>query len=331
MPRWEKQFDEPMLRQAAQLLEVDPHVIQHIGGFENIVFSFMKDGQELILRVGHSTHRSPEMVVAEMHFMDYLATHQVRIVKPVLFADGELIACIDAGEEQFILTVFEKAPGSHINSAHPEWGPKLFTQWGEVTGMMHALEQNYQLPAGMKPRPHQDVNGFDTFDFGEEEQALYARLQEVNTQINALPHDRAAYGLCHRDLHPGNFFVQDGDIIAFDFDDCGYDYLIQDIAIAVYYGTIFGNWKEPIYELQHTSAIANQLFKDFMTGYNRHYMLNNYWMEQLPLFIEKRRLELCLLLYKSYSDASASEVNQAWLRHNIQAVKQGIPCMQLNI
>lgn len=331
MPRWEQQFNQDMLEQAARLIEVDLQDIKHIGGFENIVYSFRKDGRELILRVGHSSHRTPEMAAAEMHFINYLATHQVRVAKPVHFSNGQLTACIDAGEGQFILTMFEKAAGSHIDSSHPDWGSELFEQWGELTGMMHALEQHYQLPADMQPRPHQDYSGFDTKDFGAEEQALYSRLQEVEARINDLPRERAAYGLCHRDLHPGNFFVQDGRIIAFDFDDCGYDYLVQDIAMAIYYGTVFGNWKAPVYELEQTSAIANQLLKDFMTGYNRQYQLERRWMEQLPLFIEKRRLELCLLLYKEYSAANEPEVNRAWLRYNIQAVEQGIPCMQLTI
>lgn len=331
MPRWEQRFDEYRLEEAAQLIEVEPHRIKQIGGFENIVYSFPKNGQDLILRVGYSTHRTPEMVAAEMHFMDYLAAHQVRIAKPVRFSNGELIACIASGEEQFILSVFEKAPGGHINASHPDWGPGLFQRWGEITGMMHDLEQEYQLPEGMQARPHQDIIGFDTSLFGAEEHELYTRLIEVDAQINALPHERTAYGLCHRDLHPGNFFVQERNIIAFDFDDCGYDYFVQDIAIAVYYGTIFGDWNVPIYDVEQASAVGNLLYKEFMTGYNRHYRLEDHWIRQLPLFIEKRRLELCLLLYKPYHEAGVSEAKRSWLRHNIEAVKQGIPCMKLEL
>lgn len=279
MPRWEQEIDEQLVKQAAQLLEVEPGLIQHIGGFENVVYGFPKDGQDLILRVGFSTHRSPAMVEAEMHFMDYLAAHQVRIAKPIRFSNGELTACISAGEGQFILSVFEKAPGGHINASHPDWGSELFQRWGEVTGMMHALEQSYQLPNGMQARPHQDHIGFDPSHYGAEELELYTRLIELEAQINALPHERAAYGLCHRDLHPGNFFVQDGHIIAFDFDDCGYDYLVHDIAIAVYYGTVFGNWSAPIYETEQASTVANRLYQDFMTGYNCYYQLDPYWMQ----------------------------------------------------
>jgi len=41
--------------------------------------------------------------------------------------------------------------------------------------------------------------------------------------------------LIHTDVHAGNFFVDDGRITVFDFDDSSYQWFASDIAIALYY------------------------------------------------------------------------------------------------
>lgn len=42
MPNWQVKFDEEMLKQAAQQIQVDWTTIKYIGGFENVVYSFQK-------------------------------------------------------------------------------------------------------------------------------------------------------------------------------------------------------------------------------------------------------------------------------------------------
>ncbi|MGZ9585768.1 phosphotransferase enzyme family protein [Paenibacillus marinisediminis] len=332
MPNWQQQFNEELLAQAAQRIGVEQESIIHCGGFENVVYSFQQGGQDLILRVGHSSHRTVELMASEMHFMDYLAKHGVRIARPVAFPSGQLIETLESEDAIFILTMFEKAAGGHIDCNHKDWGPRLFEQWGEITGKMHALAQEYILPADMTARPHQDVLGFNKSSFGPEEHKIYDRLQEVDKEINALPHEAGAYGLCHRDLHHGNFYVHESNMIAFDFDDCGYDYYVQDIAMAVYYGAVFGAWRTPEYENARVSKLANELLASFMIGYNREYQLDAKWLKQLPLFVEKRRLELCLLLYASCQESSSgSPERKAWLKHNLQDIDHGVPCMELQL
>jgi len=42
-----------------------------------------------------------------------------------------------------------------------------------------------------------------------------------------------SYGLVHCDVNPTNFYVNDGQITLFDFDDCAYNWFINDIAVAL--------------------------------------------------------------------------------------------------
>lgn len=330
MPSWENRFDDEMLTKAAHIIGIQKEALKHIGGFENVIYGFEREGRALILRVTHDSHRSVELMASEMHFMDYLAKHGVQIASPVAFDSGNLMECISRENETFILTLFVKAPGGHIDARHKDWGPQLFEQWGEITGTMHALEQNYELPEGMIPRPHQDKIDFDLSKFSEIEKMAYEKLLQVDAQINALPHEAGAYGLCHRDLHHGNFHVHNGQMIAFDFDDCGYDYFLQDIAMAVYYGSVFGNRSMLQYDKERISELANGILTSFMKGYNREYQLDSKWLVHLPLFIEKRRLELFLLLFEEFGN-SADQDKKAWLEYNLHEIEQGIPCMELDI
>jgi amicoumacin kinase len=330
MPNWQNRFDQDMLVQAGQLIGVDGQAFKHIGGFENVIYGYKQDDQERILRVTYTTHRSVELMESEMHFMDYLAKHGVQVACPVAFASGKLVECLSSGEDTFILTLFEFAPGGETGSNHENWGIELFEEWGEITGKMHALAQNYKLADGMTPRPYQDSIGFDTSKFGPTEQMVYEKLQEVSERINALPQEKGAFGLCHRDLHHGNFHVHNGQIIAFDFDDCGYDYFVHDIAMAVYYSAVFGNWRKPNYKNEQVSELANEVLVSFMKGYHRYHQLDAKWLEQLPLFIEKRRLELFLLTFEEFSNSSnEDEVN--WRKHNLQEIEQGMPCMEIRL
>lgn len=153
-------------------------------------------------------------------------------------------------------------------------------------------------------------------------------MLQINDRINQLPRNREGYGLCHRDLHPGNFFVHEGQITVFDFDDCGYDYMVHDIAIAVYYSTIFGDWRKPEVEQSRTSSLASAMLTSFMKGYNREYALDNKWLEELPLFTEKRRLELVLLLFQEFSE-SQREQDREWLARNIQDALNDKACLEL--
>nr|WP_275444621.1 phosphotransferase [Paenibacillus sp. ACRRX] len=322
-------FTEEQLQLSAQRLGIEVDRLYPIGGFENIIYGFEQGGRDLILRISHSAHRSAAQIESELDWVHFLAEQGVRVVCPMPFSSGQFIERLEAEEGYFTLAVFEKAEGSHVNASHELWGPHLFELWGEITGDMHAKTVGYRVAEGLESRPHQDDLGLAVDRFSDVEHELYHKLSEVSAAIDALPRVTDHYGLCHRDLHQSNFFVDSSGITAFDFDDCGYDYFLQDIAIAVFYGSVFGNKQQIEYEEARVSTAANEVFRHFMTGYNRKYQLDKKWLVHLPLFIEKRRVELTLLLYTIWGSQAVDENKRAWLAHNVDGIRNGIPCMQL--
>ena len=101
--------------------------------------------------------------------------------------------------------------------------------------------------------------------------------------------------------------------------------------MAVYYGTIFGMHGNPLSDINKASEIGQQFLNDFMEGYERANHLEDFWLKKLPLFIEKRRIELCLLLAEEWGPNQPKAERREWLRMNREGILKGVPCMVLGV
>lgn len=335
MAEWHKRVTEEVLAAAAGRLDIASGELRHVGGFENMIYSYHKDNRECMLRVSHTLHRPEEQVISEMHWVDYLARHGVNVAKPLPFPSGKLVERLEAGADKegcFLLAISEKAPGRHVNGGSPEWGRELFEGWGEITGRMHAAARGYTLPPQLAPRPSEDTAPADPFEPRTAGETEVRRVFEAYAeQIRRLERTPDSYGLCHRDLHQGNFHVHDGAIVAFDFDDCGYDHFVQDIAMAVYYASSFPEWRKPVADAKLLTESANVFLDAFLTGYGRANRLDSRLLKQLPLFIERRRADLTLILREAWSRPEANPDQRRWLEWNMRELAEGRACMELHV
>lgn len=330
MNKWQKQFTLEHLRDAAACYGVHEDDIAKVGGFENLVYAMKYRGHTAILRVTHESHRTERQVQAELNFVHHLAEHQVNVCKPLPSPGGRLLEQLPSEHGTFLLSAFEKAPGGHVNGSHPAWNDSLFEEWGRITALMHAAAVPYTVPAGEPDRETEDEPAYSpSAEMPEEGRLLYEAFRRYEEQIGSLPRSKESYGICHRDLHHGNFYVDNGVIYAFDFDDCGYDYFVQDIAMAVYYASTFPQWSTPAASREQTTEAARRVFASFMEGYGKVRRIDDYWLKQLPLFIEKRRIDLCMILAEEWR--GGSEAQRHWLCWNIEGIANGTPCMDLDL
>jgi len=103
-----------------------------------------------------------------------------------------------------------------------------------------------------------------------------------------LPKDRAGYGLIHQDAHGGNFFIKDGAITLFDFDDCMYGWFIYDIAMVLFYAAL---GKEDM------AAFTKTFMGDFLQGYAQENMLDPPWLPEIPHFLKLREIDLYAIIH----------------------------------
>jgi Ser/Thr protein kinase RdoA (MazF antagonist) len=267
--------------------------IRLLDGFESHIFEFERAGELFILRLSHSSRRSPELIHGEVDWINHLAAGGAGVARAVPSPRGELVETIDdAAGGQFLATAFVKARGAHPRWAG--WTPEILEAYGRLVGRTHALTKDYVPRRPEWCRPEWDAPVFDYVAqyLPRSETVARARYRETLARVRALPRGRDNYGLTHQDAHGGNLFADEaGRITLFDFDDCGYHYFANDIAMCLFYMTTGP---------RNTREFAQQFLAHFMRGYEQENAPAGWWLAELPAFMKLREIELYAQLHREF-------------------------------
>lgn len=269
-----------------------------IGDVENFVYAWERDGEAVILRLTHSSHRTREQVMGELAWIDHLYQGGAPACRPIPSRSGAIAEVISAGETYFVAALFERAPGRPARPDDPAlWNADLFREWGRVTGRMHALTKGYDPASPELRRPRvedEELIASATRYLPASDTAVLRELNETVAWLRTLPRERDGYGLIHGDLHHGNFLVDEGRIAVFDFDDCGYFWFVADVAIPLYY-ILHGI---PPEERDRRAQVAKEFLTPFWEGYSEENALDPTWLGHIPRFHRFRDLELYVFCHK---------------------------------
>ncbi len=270
--------------------------IELLDNVANFVYQFQRGQQWKILRITHSSHRSEEQIIAELDWVNFLAEHTVPVARPCLSKNKRLTELLAVGDTYFTAVVFEFAPGQLIENADPaEWNPDLFRSMGRIIGRMHRISKVYHPDHLSQKRPHwyEDDLIENARQYLPPDQMKAAdELEEILSQFNQLSASPDDYGLIHSDMNPTNFHVDNGKITLFDFDDCGYNWFINDIAVAMpLYSNMF---KKPDWETQLCEFIVW-----FMRGYEEENHLDDKWLGLLPICIRLQNLITLVAMHQA--------------------------------
>ena len=130
------------------------------------------------------------------------------------------------------------------------------------------------------------------------------KWEDIRERLKALLINRETYGFIHNDNHQMNIITAKQDIAVIDFDCAECHFFINDILLPVQ-GLLFdvtGGMMSPIYNME----VLKEFYSHFLRGYRTENQIDQFWLEQLGLFLEYRRL----LLYT---------VMQGWMEHDQQA------------
>jgi Ser/Thr protein kinase RdoA (MazF antagonist) len=113
-------------------------------GCENLVYEYERDQQSCILRISYRPDRTAERILAELHFVNYLAEHGVRVSKPMPSQHGRQLETLHIRGLPLHIVSFVKGKGMRIPDngyRYREDAPieEYFQNWGWVLGRMHAL------------------------------------------------------------------------------------------------------------------------------------------------------------------------------------------------
>jgi len=313
-PKIVKRYNDDILNEAMQRFGIQKNEIELLDGFESFIYEFNRpQGGEFILRVSHSGRRTPEMIAGEVDWINYLARGGANVARAILSKGGKLVEAIGDGHgEQFLATAFLKAQGGP--SLKTEWTPEFVAHYGRVIGRIHALTKDYVPSKPSWQREEWDAPGnldMEKWMPASETMALQ-KFQELMSHLETLPKDRDGYGLIHQDAHGGNFFVHEGQITLFDFDDCVYSWFIYDIAMVLFYAAMF---KEDIV------AYTDAFMRDFLRGYSQENKLDPIWLVELPYFLKLREIDLYALIHFSFDLESEDD---PWITGYMKGRKQRI-------
>ncbi len=298
---------------------------QTLDGFENVVLEAEREGRPYVIRLTHHTHRTVDMVHAELHWIDYLSSHGVSVCRPVRSRSDSLVESIRTDSDQFLAVAFERAPGGPVKREH--WTDAMTRNRGSLLGRIHHLTKRYEpLPA-----PARRLHWYDDDDFMMYRQYLPAedrvvgdRFEQLQAYLRKLATDPDSYGLIHMDAHTGNIFFDGDRPTLFDFDDCCYDFLVSDIAISLFYAVVMYP------DEKHRSEFARHFLTTFLEGYREQNRLDNRWRELIPWILKRREMVLYVAIHNGFDPENFDEWCRAYRDRHRERIINRTPYLDLD-
>jgi len=288
-------MNNQIVRQAAGLWSGHGK-IELLDDVANFVYQFQSEKRWKILRITHSSHRTEDQILAELDWVNYLYDSGVPVAQPYLSNNKRLTEVFSVEDSYFTAVSFTFAPGQLIESADPaQWNTILFHNLGRMMGKMHQTTKGYHPIHLHQRRPDWYVDDLlkNARQYLPPDQMEAAdEIEEILQQFAQLPTSPDDYGLIHGDVNPTNFHLDNGQITLFDFDDCAYNWFINDIAVAMpLYSSIF---KEPVWEQR-----LHQFVCWFMRGYREENQLDDKWLHLLPTCMRLQNLITLVAMHQA--------------------------------
>ncbi len=242
--------------------ELGPHRLELIQHEENTTYRVDTDADRYVLRIHRPPLRTLRAVDGELRWLDALSAQtDLAVPRPVATRSGDLeVQASSAGvPDGRICVLFHWVPGRFLQA---DLRPEHLHQAGVLAGRLQQHARDWAKPADFR-RPRQGLlteaaRAAESDGVSEQE----ARAEPTATgdseracaELAAVLGDEAirpvrrlcaviddhrsnlgtgpdVYGLQHGDLHQENYLFQDGRIGAIDFDDCGFGWHLDDLAV----------------------------------------------------------------------------------------------------
>ncbi|WP_406687512.1 phosphotransferase enzyme family protein [Rossellomorea vietnamensis] len=329
MEKWiEELFTGDVLMDAASRFGCGTSHAKKLGDFENYVYEVHKGEVPYILRLTHSSHRSKGEVEAELQWINYLHKHGVNVSLVNDSETGNLVEVLETGDTHFFVCLFDKAPGKPVMMDDPLFDDDLFYKWGKLTGHMHRVTKGYVQDENKRERWDQDdVLDYDNYLSSVEDRDIIEKGRLNKENIRGFKETQDSFGLIHSDIHPGNFFYQDGDLHVFDFDDSMQFFFVSDVAIPLYYSVW---WKFRNETLEIRSRFGERFLIAFLQGYVAECEIGDEWVKRIPHFLLLRDLTLYTVFHKKWDLENLSEREQSLLTQIRERLHRDEPIVELD-
>lgn len=297
-----------VLADVAARYDVSTADLTRLGSFESVVYA----AGDRILRLTHSTHRTPAQVNAELEWLDFLARRGLSVARPLPSARGALLEEIDVADGRFLAVTFERARGERVRA--DTLTDDVLRAWGRLLGKMHALTESY-VPSDPNGRPRWDDEGYVHVRSqapATVEPRIIEMFDAVVSRLQAVPETTTNFGLVHNDAHTGNFLEHEGTLTLFDFDDASLNFKANDLAMALYYGLWMAR--------DDKVAFGDRFLSRMLEGYREERAIG---ADELRLIPDLMRLRECLL-YVHIQRKLGPEPEDENVRRLLHGLREGL-------
>ena len=271
---------------------------------DGVVYTTVQNGKKQVLKISEALDETHVKNILE--FAHYLGKNGIFVSSPIQNRKGNIYEPAKDGEQLYIATLMDFIEGKNPDANELLNNDRLVYMWGKLTGKMHKAAKEY--PIWRNTDEADKRFGFeaeiDSFIRMSPNEFIREKWNEVREKLRALPIDRDTYGFIHNDNHQMNIIASGNDIAVIDFDCAECHFFVNDILLPVQ-GLLFdvtGGMMGPVSK----PDILKKFYSSFLAGYKTENNLDEFWLKQLGVFLEYRRL----LLYT---------VLQGWVSHDQRA------------
>ncbi|MFK7777923.1 MAG: phosphotransferase [Gimesia sp.] len=242
-------------------------------GVNHVFATEFMNGDPVIIRIGDGAIHSRGEVLGELLWLDHLIRHGCTVTTPIPSRGGELLETIELDEGTMHVSCFKRFGGRQLTPAtDAEWNDELFLKLGRELGRIHRISDQFTLPADCDRRSWYEST---LIQFPDPLPSVYNpkvvdAMQAFIEELRKRPTPARHYGLVHRDLHAGNFLVEDGKVQIIDFDLGCYGWRTMDLAVL-----LFSHYYFPSLRVPHAnSELTEHVLQMVVQGYRDEYTLD---------------------------------------------------------
>ncbi len=249
---------------------------------ENVTFTATLNGERVYVRATEDSRRSTKQIQSELQWVKSINESGLVVAHPINDCRGQLTQSFSTSTDDYHIAVFANAKGDEPAKS-PLDNLFIAKQLGHTIGKLHHHSSPPKNKFSGRHKWYENIHVVEAEQIINKIHSPF--LEEWKKCFNwwnelAKEHQLS---LVHMDAHSGNFNIdQNGQVCLFDFDDCAWNFLSYDLAVAI-------NGLQWLTEdVDEEIRIKNS----FIESYHSQYLIEQIWIDRIDSFQRLRDIEM---------------------------------------